>query len=167
LAFGIVARGVLGKAALYANRPAKEFAAAADLSDQWSAPGALPRPSTRTESRVSTSDGKPRQPAEPLYLMVRAGRAEDFNRLRKAGQACAFHGCDFRGIDLRGLEVAGIDFSDCYFRQADLRGLDLRTCRLEGASLHAAHVSGVYFPAELTPAEIDLSVRLGTRMRYR
>ncbi len=113
------------------------------------------------------TDGKPRQPAEPLYLMLRAGRIEDFNRLRKAGQKPEFHGCDFRGIDLRDCEVAGLDFSDCYFRQADLRGLDLRTCRLEGASLHAAHISGVYFPAELTAVEIDLSVRLGTRLRYR
>ncbi|MDE2347999.1 MAG: pentapeptide repeat-containing protein [Gammaproteobacteria bacterium] len=112
-------------------------------------------------------DGKPRQPAEPMYLMLRASRIEDFNRLRKAGQTSDFHGCDFRGIDLRGFDVAGMDFSDSYFRQADLRGLDLRTCRLQGASLHAAHISGAYFPVELAPDEIDLSVRLGTRMRYR
>jgi len=38
---------------------------------------------------------------------------------------------------------------------------------LDGASLHAAHVSGVYFPPELAPQEIELSVRLGTRMRRR
>jgi hypothetical protein len=38
---------------------------------------------------------------------------------------------------------------------------------LEGASLHAAHVSGTYFPPELAPEEIEMSVRLGTRMRGR
>jgi uncharacterized protein YjbI with pentapeptide repeats len=112
------------------------------------------------------SDGKPRKPADPLYQLVREGRGEEFNRRRKAGETCDLRGCDLRGIDLRELDVADIDFSGCYFRQADLRGLDLRTCRLEGASLHAAHVSGAYFPRELTAAEVEMSVRLGTRMRY-
>jgi uncharacterized protein YjbI with pentapeptide repeats len=112
------------------------------------------------------SDGKPRKPADPLYQLLREGRGEEFNRLRKAGEKCDLRGADFRGIDLRGIEPAGIDFSDCYFRQADLRGLDLRTCRMEGASLHAAHVSGAYFPRELAAAEIDMSVRMGTRLRY-
>jgi hypothetical protein len=27
-------------------------------------------------------------------------------------------------------------------------------------------VSGAYFPPQLTAAELDMSVRLGTRMRY-
>jgi uncharacterized protein YjbI with pentapeptide repeats len=113
------------------------------------------------------SDGKPRKSADPLYLLLREGRGEEFNRRTKAGETCDLRGCDFRGIDLRGVEVAGTDFSDCYFRQADLRGLDLRSCKMQGASLHAAHVSGVYFPDDLTAAEIEISVRLGTRLRYR
>lgn len=112
------------------------------------------------------SDGKPRKPADPLYLLLREGRGEEFNRRRKAGENCDLRGCDFRGLDLRGLDVANIDFCDCYFRQADLRGLDLRNCQLEGASLHAAHVSGAYFPRKLAADEIEMSVRLGTRMRY-
>ena len=112
------------------------------------------------------SQGKPRKSADPLYLLLREGNIEEFNRRRNAGQACDLRGCDFRGIDLRGVDVSNIDFSDGYFRQADLRGLDLRNCQLHGASLHAAHVSGAYFPAGLAPAEIELSVRLGTRMRY-
>lgn len=112
------------------------------------------------------SDGKPRKSADPLYLLLREGRGQEFNRRKLAGEKFDFHGCDFRGIDLREVDVASIDFSDCYFRQADLRGLDLRTCQLEGASLHAAHVSGVYFPTKLAAEEIDLSVRLGTRLRY-
>jgi uncharacterized protein YjbI with pentapeptide repeats len=112
------------------------------------------------------SGSKLRKPADPLYLLLREGRGEEFNRRRNAGETCDLHGCDFRGIDLREVEVANIDFSDCYFRQADLRGLDLRTCRMEGASLHAAHVSGAFFPSKLAAQEIEMSVRLGTRLRY-
>jgi uncharacterized protein YjbI with pentapeptide repeats len=108
-----------------------------------------------------------RQPSDPLYLLMREGRAEEFNRQRKPTEKHDLHSCNFRGIDLRQYDVANIDFSDCYFRQADLRGLDLRTCQLQGASLHGAHVSGTYFPDNLAPAEIEMSVRIGTRMRMR
>jgi uncharacterized protein YjbI with pentapeptide repeats len=110
--------------------------------------------------------GKPRKPADPLYQLLREGRGEEFNRRRKSGDKCDLRGCDLRGVDLRECAVADIDFSDCYLRQADLRGLDLRTCRMEGASLHAAHISGAYFPREVTAAEIEMSVRMGTRLRY-
>jgi uncharacterized protein YjbI with pentapeptide repeats len=108
-----------------------------------------------------------RQPSDPLYLLMREGRAEEFNRLRKPGEKHDLHSCNFRGIDLRQYNLANIDFSDCYFRQADLRGLDLRSCQLQGASLHGAHVSGTYFPDILEPAEIEMSVRIGTRLRHR
>jgi len=113
------------------------------------------------------ADGKPRKSTDPLYLLLREGSSEEFNRRSKAGETSDLRGCDFRGIDLRGVDVAHIDFSDCYFRQADLRGLDLRGCRMEGASLHAAHISGAYFPPQLTSEEIEMSVRLGTRMRQK
>jgi uncharacterized protein YjbI with pentapeptide repeats len=88
------------------------------------------------------SGGKPRKSADPLYLLLREGSSEEFNRRSKAGETSDLRGCDFRGIDLRG-------------------------CRMEGASLHAAHVSGAYFPLQLAPEEIEMSVRLGTRMRQR
>jgi uncharacterized protein YjbI with pentapeptide repeats len=112
-------------------------------------------------------EGKLRQPADPLYQALRQGLIDEFHRQRQAAEPHDLRACDFRGADLRGFDCSHLDFTDCYFRQADLRGLDLRTCALEGASLHAAHVSGAYFPAALDAAEIDLSVRLGTRMRYR
>lgn len=115
---------------------------------------------------IPMSEGKPRKPADLLYSLLREGGAEEFNRRRKAGEKCALRGCDLRGIDLREVDVTNLDFTDCYLRQADLRGLDLRSCQMEGASLHAAHVSGAYFPAKLAPGEIEMSVRLGTRMRY-
>jgi uncharacterized protein YjbI with pentapeptide repeats len=68
---------------------------------------------------------------------------------------------------LAAFHHSGLKTSTGYFRQADLRGLDLRSCRLESASLHGAHVSGAYFPLQLAPEEIEMSVRLGTRMRLR
>ncbi len=112
-------------------------------------------------------DGKPRKSADPLYLLLREGRVEEFNRRKKAGEKCDLRGCDFRGLDLRELDVSNADFSDCYFRQSDLRGLDLRSCALEGASIHGAHVSGAFFPYKLAADEIEMSVRMGTRLRYR
>ncbi len=98
---------------------------------------------------------------------MREGRSGDFNRQRKPGESCDLRGCNLRGLDLREFDLTNADLSDCYFRQSDLRGLDLRSCRMQGASLHAARVSGTYFPIDLTPAEIEMSVRLGTRLRSR
>ena len=113
-------------------------------------------------------DEKPRLSADPMYLLIREGRVEEFNRRKNAGEKFDLRGCNFRGLDLRELDVSGgLDLTNAYLRQADLRGLNLSKSRLEGASLHAAHVSGVLFPVELEPPEIEMSVRIGTRMRYR
>jgi uncharacterized protein YjbI with pentapeptide repeats len=121
----------------------------------------------RTNQENPMSGGKPRQPTDPIYALIREGRHEDFNRQRKPGDKIDLHGCNLRGLDLREFDLWDVDFSDCYLRQADLRGQDLRSCPMQGASLHGAHISGAYFPTELDCAEIELSVRLGTRMRYR
>lgn len=103
---------------------------------------------------------------EPLYMLLRDGQVEEFNRRLGEGESCNFLDCDFRGLDLRGWEPAGLDLSDGYFRQADLRGVDFSLSRLEGASVHSAKISGAYFPAELSADEITLSFEHGTRMRY-
>jgi len=68
---------------------------------------------------------------------------------------------------MKQVNAEGIDFSRCYFRQGDLRGLDMSTCCLEGASIHGAKISVVYFPPDLPPEEIRLSLEFGTHMRYR
>jgi hypothetical protein len=102
-----------------------------------------------------------------MYRLLREDKINDFNAKRAAGEACDFRDADFRGVDLRGADVRNIDFSGCYFRLANLRGLDMSTCRLEGASIREARISGVFFPKELTPEEIRLSLQYGTRMRYR
>jgi uncharacterized protein YjbI with pentapeptide repeats len=101
-----------------------------------------------------------------LHGLLREGKIEEFNQRRKKSKV-DLSSCNLRGVDLRGIDATQIDFSGSYLRQADMRGLDLRTCNLEGASLHHAVVSGVYFPNNLSPEEIYLSVREGTRLRLK
>lgn len=103
---------------------------------------------------------------EPLYILLREGRIEEFNQRKADGEQCDLRNCDFRGLDLRGLDATGLDLSGGYFRQADLRAVDMSQARLAGASIHAAKISGVYFPPQLGAAEITLSLEHGTRMRY-
>ncbi len=110
---------------------------------------------------------QPSMKDDPLYLLLRNGKIEEFNTLRQRGERCDLTAADLRGLDLRGLDADGLDLSDSYLRQADLRGLDLRHAKLEGASIHASKISGVYFPPELSAEEITLSLLHGTRLRYR
>ena len=102
---------------------------------------------------------------EPLYMLLREGEVDEFNRRKAAGESCDLTHCDFRGLDLRDWDASGLDLSGCYFRQTDLRGLDMSTCRLHGASVHSAKISGVLFPAVIAAEEISLSLLHGTRMR--
>lgn len=110
---------------------------------------------------------QPRQLDNALFALVRDEKIAEFNRAKAAHPSIDFRGGDFRGLDLRDLDVKNIDFTDAYFRAADLRGLDLRENGLEGASLAHAQISGTYFPAELSADEILMSVKYGTRLRYR
>jgi len=105
--------------------------------------------------------------SDPMYLLLREGRIQEFNQKKAAGTKAVLTGCDFRNVDLRGIDAAGLDFSHSYFRQADLRGVDFRNACLEGSSLNGAKVSGAYFPVQLSPEEIALSIEHGTRLRYR
>lgn len=108
---------------------------------------------------------KPEIKKDPMYMLLREGKMEDFNSRKLHGEKCDLTCCDFRGLDLRGLDASGIDFSHSYFRQTDLRGLDMSTCKLEGASINGARTSGTYFPKELSADEITLSLLHGTRLR--
>jgi uncharacterized protein YjbI with pentapeptide repeats len=102
-----------------------------------------------------------------MYQLLRDGDVAEFNRRKAAGENCDLTHCDLRSLDLRGMDAAGLDFSHCYFRNTNLRGVDFTQSVLEGASLNQAKISGAYFPAELSAAEITLSVEHGARMRYR
>ena len=107
-----------------------------------------------------------RETRNERYQLILEEAFEEFNR-RCKGKGCELEDLDFPSQDLRQVNTEGIDFSGCYFRLADLRGLNMSTCCLEGASIHGAKISGVYFPPDLSPEEIRLSLEFGTRMRYR
>lgn len=109
---------------------------------------------------------KPQIKNDPLYLLLRDGQIDEFNKRRAAGEDCDLTACDFRNVDLRGINAEGLDLGDGYFHQTDLRGLDLRNTNMEGASINGARISGTYFPVELTAEEIGLSLVHGIRMRY-
>lgn len=102
---------------------------------------------------------------EPLYLLLREGKVEEFNRKKQAGEYCDFKSCDFRSLDLRGLDATGLDFRGAYFRKCDLRGIDFRGSLIDGASINGAKISGVYFPLNIPAEEILLSLEHGTRLR--
>lgn len=110
---------------------------------------------------------QPHQLESPLYRLLRSEDIAAFNAQRSSYPSVDMREGDFRGLDLRNLRATGIDFRDAYFRGADLRGVDLRNALLEGASLAHAQISGTFFPFELEPAEILMSVNFGTRLRYR
>ena len=110
---------------------------------------------------------KPEIKQDPMYQLLRDEKTTEFNQRRTAGEACHLQGTDLRGLDLRKVNAKGLDLSDTYLRQADLRGLDLRETRLEGASINGAKISGTFFPKDLAPEEITLSLVHGTRLRYR
>lgn len=110
---------------------------------------------------------KPVVSDDPLYLLLRDGKVEEFNRRRAGGEEARLVSCDFSAMDLRDLVADGLDMRDSAFHETDLRGVDLRNARLEGASLHGARIAGAYFPGALEAAEIDLSLEHGTRLRYR
>ena len=109
---------------------------------------------------------KPQIKDDPLYLLLRDGKVDEFNKRKAAGESCDLTHCDFRNVELRGIDADGLDFSNSYFHHSDLRGVNFRKARFEGVSIYEARISGTYFPDELTAEEINLSLTHGTRMRY-
>ena len=103
---------------------------------------------------------------DPMYQLLREDKVAEFNERRDTSEIYNLQGCDMRGLDLRGLDAVALDLRGSYFRQTDLRGIDFRKANLEGASIKGAKISGTFFPAILSPEEINLSLQHGTRMRY-
>jgi uncharacterized protein YjbI with pentapeptide repeats len=110
---------------------------------------------------------KPRIKTDPLYILLREGKVNKFNKKRSEGENCDLAYADFRAVDLRGLDATGLDFSNAYFRQADLRGINFSRANLNGASINAAKISGTFFPSNIHADEILLSLQHGTRLRAR
>jgi uncharacterized protein YjbI with pentapeptide repeats len=114
----------------------------------------------------STVMAKPRFPDNEIFQALRAGNSEAFSRLVMGhGRPVDFSNADFRGTDFRGVELTNVIIAGAYLKDADLRGVDLRHVDLEGCSLHKANVGGTYFPENVSPAEICMSLEYGTRLR--
>lgn len=109
---------------------------------------------------------KPEIKQDPLYQLLRNEDIKGFNEQRDKLDTSHLVSGDYRACDLRNMNATGLDFSNAYFRNADLSGIDFRETNLEGASLLDAKLSGTYFPRELSPQEIRLSLETGTRLRY-
>ncbi|MCX2979179.1 pentapeptide repeat-containing protein [Candidatus Marimicrobium litorale] len=109
---------------------------------------------------------KPVIKQDPLYQLLRNEDIKSFNEQRDQLDTSELKSGDYRGRDLRNMNAAGLDFSNSYFRNADLSGIDFRDTDLEGASLLDAKLSGTYFPEEIDPQELRLSLETGTRLRY-
>lgn len=103
---------------------------------------------------------------DDMYQLLRDENIKAFNERRARGEPVGLRHCDLRGLDLRGLNPGEMDFTGSYFRQTDLRGINFSKACLEECSIHGAKISGVYFPPQLLPDEISMSLNHGTRMRY-
>lgn len=98
--------------------------------------------------------------------LVQEERHLEFNNLvESTGGQVDLSNAHLRGYDLRKFKLGQANLSGAYLRSSDLRGLDLSKANLEGASIREAKVSGVLFPCNLTPEEINLSLVHGTRLR--
>jgi uncharacterized protein YjbI with pentapeptide repeats len=110
-------------------------------------------------------DANLRFPDDEAYRCLRAGEIDAYHKQVATRQQVDFSNSDLRGVDLRKVEVGKLIIRGSYLRDADLRGLDLRQMDLEGCSLFHAKISGVYFPRNISPEEIRMSVDYGTRLR--
>jgi uncharacterized protein YjbI with pentapeptide repeats len=106
-----------------------------------------------------------RFPDDEAYRCLRSGEIDAFHKLVADRNEVDFSNSDLRGIGLRKVDISKLIIRGSYLRDADLRGLDLRQTDLEGCSLCHAKVGGVYFPKNLSPEEIRMSIEHGTRLR--
>ena len=102
---------------------------------------------------------------DPAFRDLRENDIEQFKQHVAGRKQVDFSSADLRGVDLRNVDVCRLILKDAYLRDADLRGLDLRCLDMDGCSIHGAQISGTYFPINLSPQEIALSVQYGTRLR--
>lgn len=107
----------------------------------------------------------PRFVSDPAFRLLRVGEIEAFHESIEGRDSVDFSGTDLRGTDFRKVDLSRIILRDAYLRDADFRGCDLRHLDLQGVSLQNAKISGAYLPDNVSPAEIQMSLRYGTRVR--
>jgi uncharacterized protein YjbI with pentapeptide repeats len=108
---------------------------------------------------------KPKYLEHPGYRCLRVDDVDGYNMAIINHTTVDFSDADLRGIDFRDVDLEKVVLRGAYLRDADLRGCDLRKMDLEGASLHGAKIAGVFFPDNVSAAEIEMSVVHGTRIR--
>ncbi len=102
------------------------------------------------------------------HILLREGKIDEFNKeVEKLEGRVDLENCNLRGLDLRGANLKRANLRNSYLKLADLRGVDLSEAIIEGASFNHARISGVYFPDNVSPEEILLSVEHGTRIRVK
>jgi uncharacterized protein YjbI with pentapeptide repeats len=102
-----------------------------------------------------------------MYAYLQGDDVAAFNQGREDGKSVDLTNAKFRAFDLKGVNLNGLDLSGAYFKNADLRGADLRGCTLDGCSFFNSKISGVFFPENISPEEIALSLLHGTRIRVK
>lgn len=108
---------------------------------------------------------RPKFVDDEAFRCLRSGNLAGFDNAVTQRDVVDFSDADLRSTDLRKANLEKVVLRGAYLKDADLRGVDLRQHDLEGCSLHGAKVGGAYFPNNLTAAEIQMSVTLGTRLR--
>jgi uncharacterized protein YjbI with pentapeptide repeats len=125
----------------------------------------------QAEEKSSGGTGRPERSKSPRLLddeafhCLRSGDHVGFRRHIADRQEVDFSNCELQGTDFRRADLSKVILRGSHLRDADLRGADLRHMDLEGCSLIRAKISGTYFPANLSAAEIRMSVECGTRLR--
>ena len=104
---------------------------------------------------------------DAAFKCLRMGELDGYHRAIRDRKVVDLSDSDLRAVDFRGADLSKLVIRDAYLREADLRGCDLRHLDLEGVSLYHAKISGTYFPENLAPEEVRLSVEHGTRVRCR
>jgi uncharacterized protein YjbI with pentapeptide repeats len=107
----------------------------------------------------------PNFPQDPAFKLLRVGEIDDFHKDIEGRTPVDFSGTDLRGADFRKVDLDKIILRDAYLRDSDFRGCDLRHMDLEGTSLQGARISGAYFPENIPPSELRMSIEYGTRIR--
>ncbi len=118
-----------------------------------------------TELPDESSVCSPKFLNHPAYRCLRVGDIGGFHRYRSEEDVVDLTNADLRGIDLRKADLRNVVLRGAYLKDADLRGQDLRHHDLEGCSLRNAKIGGVFFPENIRPEEVIMSVQHGTRIR--
>ena len=102
---------------------------------------------------------------DDLYFLLKNEKIDEFNSKVEGLQDIPLQNLNLRYVNLQHANLEYADLRGSYFSRSDLRGVNLSHAKIEGASFHSTKISGVYFPKNVLPEEIHISVMYGTRVR--